>query len=47
MKRGVLIATALLCATYLSTALTSLGIDKFHYLLAGGGKFGTFPNLTS
>jgi alpha-1,6-mannosyltransferase len=47
MKRGVLIAAALSCATYLSTALTGLGIDKFHYILAGGEKFGTFPNLTS
>ena len=46
-KAGVLIATALLCATYLSIALVDLGLDKFHYILAGGKKFATFPDLAS
>ena len=46
-KAGVLIATALLCATYLSIALADLGLDKFHYILAGGKKFATFPDLAS
>ncbi|MCY7324493.1 MAG: hypothetical protein LH660_22525 [Phormidesmis sp. CAN_BIN36] len=46
-KAGVLVATALLCATYLSIALVDLGLDKFHYILAGGKKFATFPDLAS
>jgi alpha-1,6-mannosyltransferase len=46
-KAGVLITAALLCATYLSIALVNLGLDKFHYLLAGGKKFATFPDLQS
>lgn len=46
-KAGVLVATALLCATYLSIALVDLGLDKFHYILAGGKKFATFPDLVS
>ncbi len=46
-KAGVLIATALLCTTYLSIALVDLGLDKFHYILAGGKKFATFPDLVS
>lgn len=47
MKRGVLIAVAGACAFYLSMALTALGLDKFHYVLAGGKKFGTFPDWHS
>ncbi len=46
-KARVLIATALLCATYLSIALVDLGLDKFHYILAGGKKFATFPDPVS
>lgn len=42
--RGLL-GVALLLATYLSIALTSLGTSKFYYLLAGGRKFPTFPDL--
>ncbi len=38
---------ALLCATYLSIALVDLGLDKFHYILAGGKKFATFPDVAS
>lgn len=47
MQRRVLFAVALFCSAYLSTALTYLGINKFYYILAGGEKFGTFPNLSS
>jgi alpha-1,6-mannosyltransferase len=36
---------ALLLATFLSVALAYLGTSKFYYLLAGGRKFPTFPNL--
>lgn len=46
-KTGVLLIIALLCAVYLSTALTVLGLDKFSYILAGGRKFATFPSLSS
>lgn len=46
-KAGVITATALLCATYLSIALIDLGLDKFYYILAGGKKFATFPDLIS
>lgn len=46
-KIGVLVATAIFCATYLSTTLTILGIDKYYYILAGGRKFATFPSLGS
>lgn len=41
------IGIALPLALYLSGALTILGIEKFHYLLAGGRRFATFPNLAS
>lgn len=37
---------ALLLTAYLSATLLHLGLDKFHYLLAGGNKFATFPNLS-
>ena len=47
MKRRVLILAALLCAVYLSGALVILGIDKFYYVLAGGRKFATLPNLST
>ena len=47
MKRRVLVLAALLCAVYLSGALVVLGIDKFHYVLAGGKKFSTLPNLSA
>ena len=32
---------------YLSISLTLLGLDKFHYILAGGKKFATFPNAST
>lgn len=41
---GILAVPALLCTLYLSTELTVLGLDKFYYILAGGGKFATFPD---
>ncbi len=41
------IGIALPLALYLSGALTILGIEKFHYVLAGGKRFATFPNLAS
>ena len=47
MKRRGLILAALFCAVYLSSALVILGIDKFHYVLAGGKKFATLPNLST
>lgn len=40
-----LTGVALLLTTYLSIALTYLGTSKFYYLLAGGRKFPTFPDL--
>ncbi len=46
-KAGVITATALLCATYLSIALVNLGLNKFHYILSGGKKFATFPDFAS
>jgi alpha-1,6-mannosyltransferase len=46
-KAGVLTASALFCAAYLSVALLQLGLDKFDYILAGGKKFATFPSLAS
>ena len=48
MKQSKVIAlTALVCALYLGIALTFLGLDKFHYVLAGGKKFATFPDWQS
>ncbi len=44
---GALWGVALPLAIYLSTALTILGLDKFHYVLAGGKKFATFPNAST
>lgn len=46
-KANILFVPALLCALYLSAELTILGLDKFYYILAGGGKFATFPNWHS
>lgn len=45
--RGVFIGIALPLALYLSVALTLLGVEKFHYVLAGGKRFATFPNSAS
>jgi alpha-1,6-mannosyltransferase len=39
-----LAAASLVCALYLCVALTVLGLDKFHYVMAGGRKFATFPD---
>jgi alpha-1,6-mannosyltransferase len=44
-KPGILFVPALICACYLSVELVVLGLDKFYYILAGGGKFATFPDL--
>jgi len=44
---GALLGVALPLAIYLSIALTILGLDKFHYVLAGGKKFATFPNAST
>lgn len=44
---GAFIGIALPLAFCLSVALTLLGVEKFHYILAGGKKFATFPNLAS
>lgn len=41
---GALLGVALPLSIYLSIALIILGLDKFHYILAGGNKFATFPN---
>jgi alpha-1,6-mannosyltransferase len=46
-KTSVLIILALICAIYLSAALLSMGLEKFDYVLAGGKKFATFPDLSS
>jgi alpha-1,6-mannosyltransferase len=46
-KANILFVPALLCALYLSAELTILGLDKFYYILAGGGKFATFPDWHS
>lgn len=43
----VLAAASFISALYLSIALTVLGFDKFHYVLAGGKKFATFPDWHS
>ena len=48
MKQSKVLAVAsLVCALYLGIALTFLGLDKFHYVLAGGKKFATFSNWQS
>jgi alpha-1,6-mannosyltransferase len=45
--RGAIAGLALPLALYLTFATTCLGIDKFHYILAGGKRFATFPNQAS
>lgn len=47
ISNGAFIGIALPLAFYLSVALTLLGVEKFHYVLAGGKRFATFPNLAS
>jgi alpha-1,6-mannosyltransferase len=44
-KTRVLTTIALIVTTFLSVVLLYLGIDKFYYVLAGGRKFATFPDL--
>ncbi|PZV11113.1 MAG: hypothetical protein DCF22_15195 [Leptolyngbya sp.] len=44
---GALFGAALPLSIYLSVALTILGLDKFHYVLAGGKRFATFPNAAT
>ncbi|GEM_PF-466572 len=39
-----LAVVSFVCALYLGLTLTLLGLDKFHYILAGGKKFATFPD---
>jgi alpha-1,6-mannosyltransferase len=41
---GLLLGLALPLAGYLAISLTILGLDKYHYILAGGKRFATFPN---
>jgi alpha-1,6-mannosyltransferase len=44
---GAIAGLALPLAIYLTVAITRLGLDKFHYILAGGKRFATFPNESS
>jgi alpha-1,6-mannosyltransferase len=44
---GTLLGAALPLSIYLCIALTILGLDKFHYLLAGGKRFATFPDAST
>ncbi|MBW4443635.1 MAG: hypothetical protein KME10_20850 [Plectolyngbya sp. WJT66-NPBG17] len=44
-RNRALIAIALALTTFLSVVLLYLGVDKFYYILAGGRKFATFPDL--
>jgi alpha-1,6-mannosyltransferase len=41
------VGAAIPLSLYLSYALVALGLDKYHYLLAGGRRYPTFPDLTS
>lgn len=43
----LLVTAAFAIAFCLCTVLTTLGIDKFYYIQAGGSKFATFSNLDS
>lgn len=43
----MLVGAALPLAAYLCVALTWLGLEKYHYILAGGKKFATFPDPAS
>jgi alpha-1,6-mannosyltransferase len=45
IRSGVFIGLALPLTLYLSSGLVVLGLDKFHYILAGGKKFATFPDF--
>ncbi|MBF2029279.1 MAG: hypothetical protein IGS48_21380 [Oscillatoriales cyanobacterium C42_A2020_001] len=45
LATGVLLGIALPLAIYLCVSLTILGLDKYHYILAGGKRFATFPNF--
>ncbi|MGG6268499.1 hypothetical protein ACQ4M3_25240 [Leptolyngbya sp. AN03gr2] len=44
-KNRALTTIALMLTTFLSVVLLYLGVDKFYYVLAGGRKFATFPDL--
>ncbi|MBE9013236.1 hypothetical protein IQ250_23850 [Pseudanabaenaceae cyanobacterium LEGE 13415] len=44
-KNRALTTIALMLTTFLSVVLLYLGVDKFYYVLAGGQKFATFPDL--
>lgn len=44
---GALFGAALPLSIYLSISLTILGLDKFHYVLAGGKRFATFPTAST
>lgn len=41
------VGVALLLAIYLCVSLTLLGWEKYYYILAGGRRFATFPNVAS
>jgi len=47
LAAGLLTGLALPLSVYLCVALTQLGLEKYHYILAGGQKFATFPNQAS
>jgi len=44
---GLLLGVTLPLAVYLAASLTMLGLNKYYYILAGGKKFATFPNVYS
>lgn len=44
---GLLLGLTVPLAVYLTVSLTILGLEKYHYILAGGKKFATFPNQDS
>lgn len=47
LAAGLLVGLALPLSLFLCVALTQLGLEKYHYILAGGQKFATFPNEAS
>jgi len=47
LTHGLLLGTALPLAGYLAISMMILGLDKYHYILAGGKRFATFPNTQS
>jgi alpha-1,6-mannosyltransferase len=45
--KGAIVGLSFPIALYLTIEITRLGVDKFHYILAGGKRFATFPNQES